>query len=193
MKLAGRAALEAALTAVGERLTLAGEPCRIVVVGGAAINLLGLVDRATIDVDVLALGAPDGTIRPPDALPPALERAAAAVARDHGYSVHWINTVVADQWRFGLPPGLERDLEWRTYGGGLTVGIVSRRTLVYFKLYASADQTTPDNVHTKDLLALAPSDDELEAAAAWVRTQDAGTDFHGVVQKVVDYVRAALR
>ncbi|OGT99792.1 MAG: hypothetical protein A2085_00435 [Gemmatimonadetes bacterium GWC2_71_10] len=193
MKLPGRAALETALTAVGERLAHAGQPCRIVVVGGAAMNLLGLVDRATIDVDVLALGEAAGAIRPPDPLPPALRDAIAAVARDTGYASDWINTTVADQWRFGLPPDLARDLEWRTYGGGLTVGIVSRRTLVYFKLYASADQTTPDNVHTKDLLALAPSDAELEAAAAWVRTQDAGTDFHAVVQKVVDYVRAALR
>ena len=140
-----------------------------------------------------ALEEAAGAIRPPDPLPPALRDAIAAVARDTGYASDWINTTVADQWRFGLPPDLARDLEWRTYGGGLTVGIVSRRTLVYFKLYASADQTTPDNVHTKDLLALAPSDAELEAAAAWVRTQDAGTDFHAVVEKVVDYVRAALR
>lgn len=59
------------------------------------------------------------------------------------------------QWRFGLPQGLTERLEWRTYGA-LQVGIVNRRDLVCFKLYASADQTGPDNVHVRDLLALKP-------------------------------------
>src|SRR6266508_2452796 len=65
-----RAAIERALTAVGERLAHAGAPCSIIVLGGAAINLLGLVDRPTRDVDVLATAAsPGGPIGPPDLLP----------------------------------------------------------------------------------------------------------------------------
>ena len=67
------------------------------------------------------------------------------------------------------------------------------RDLVFFKLYASADQTTPDNVHTRDLLALKPADDELAAAASWVVEQDPSPDFHAIVRKVVDHVRTTLR
>ncbi len=192
MKLTGPAAIVSALSAVGERLAHANEPCAIVVLGGAAMNLLGIVDRPTIDVDVLARADSTGSISPPDPLPGALQRAIAAVARDQGLLQHWMNTTVADQWRFGLPPGLADRIEWRSYGA-LRVGIVGRRDLVCFKLYASADQTGPDNVHVRDLVALEPTDEELERAAEWVREQDSSAQFHEVVGKVVAYVQDALR
>jgi len=82
MKLQGRTAIEAALMALGERLAYAQEPCAVVVLGGAALNLLAIVDRPTIDVDVLARADDTGAIRPPDPLPETLRRAIAAVARD---------------------------------------------------------------------------------------------------------------
>jgi hypothetical protein len=192
MELSGRVAIESALSAVGERLTHANESCTIVVLGGAALNLLGFVDRPTLDVDVLARADATGELCPPDPLPEELQRAIAAVARDQGLLEHWMNTTVADQWRFGLPPGLAGRVEWRAYGA-LRVGVVARRDLVCFKLYASADQTGPDNVHVRDLLALEPSDEELESAAAWVRAQDGSPQFHEVVGKVLAYVRDALR
>lgn len=98
MRLSGRTAVEAALTAVGERLAHANEPCSIVVLGGAAMNLLGIVDRPTIDVDVLARADDAGALRPPDPLPETLQRAITAVARDQGLLENWVNTAVADQW-----------------------------------------------------------------------------------------------
>lgn len=192
MRLSGRTAVEAALTAVGERLAHANEPCSIVVLGGAAMNLLGIVDRPTIDVDVLARADDAGAIRPPDPLPETLQRAITAVARDQGLLENWVNTTVADQWRFGLPPGLADRIEWRTYGA-LRVGLVGRHDLICFKLYASADQTGPDNVHVRDLLALKPDDEELEWAAEWVRAQDPSPEFQAVVGKVVAHVQDALR
>lgn len=74
----------------------------------------------------------------------------------------------------------------------LRVGIVGRRDLICFKLYASSDQTGPDNVHVRDLLALRPNAEDLEWAAAWVRAQDASPEFHTVVARVVAYVQDAL-
>lgn len=192
MKLQGRAALEAALTTVGERLALAGESCTIVVLGGAAMNLLGIVDRPTVDVDILARADATGAIHPPDPLPPALMRAVAAVARDRGFLDNWMNTTVADQWRFGLPDGLAERIEWRSYGA-LRVGIVGHRDLVAFKLYASADQTGPDNVHVRDLVALRPNDEELAWAGTWARAQDPAPEFGVTVDQVIAYVRNALR
>ena len=192
MKLQGRTAIEAALVALGERLAYEQEPCAIVVLGGAALNLLAIVDRPTVDVDVLARADDTGAIRPPDPLPETLRRAIAAVARDRGLLENWMNTTVADQWRFGLPPGLAERIEWRTFGA-LRVGIVGRRDLICFKLYASSDQTGPDNVHARDLLALKPDAEDLEWAAAWVRAQDPSPEFQVVVTKVVAYVQDALR
>lgn len=191
MKLQGRTAIEAALTALGERLAHAHEPCAIVVLGGAALNLLAIVDRPTIDVDVLARADEAGAIQPPDPLPDTLRRAIAVVARDRGLLENWMSTTVADQWRFGLPPGLAERIEWRTFGA-LRVGIVGRRDLICFKLYASSDQTGPDNVHVRDLLALNPNAEDLEWAAVWVRAQDTSPEFHAVVAKVVAYVQDAL-
>jgi hypothetical protein len=103
-----------------------------------------------------------------------------------------MNTAVAHQWLVGLPPGLAERIEWRTYGG-LRVGVAGRQDLIATKLYASADQIGPDNVHVRDLLALKPSNEDLEWAAGWVREQDPSPEFHQVLDKVVAYVRTALR
>ena len=62
--LEGSAHAEQALTAVGEILAAEGKSAAIVIVGGAALNLLGVVDRATRDVDVMALAEPSDTEHP---------------------------------------------------------------------------------------------------------------------------------
>lgn len=179
--------LDSILHALGDLLVVEGETVRLIVVGGAALSLLGLVERTTDDVDVIARAegeAPFTTPRPPEPLPRALTRAAATVARDFGLPPDWLNTEIAAQWRTGLPPGLTDDLTWRRYGG-LHLGLVSRRTLVTLKLFAAVDRG-PRSVHFQDLLALRPTEEELEAAAAWVRTQDANPDFASLVDQVVE-------
>jgi len=133
-----------------------------------------------------------GRLQPPDPLPDALREAIASVARDRGLIERWMNTAVADQWRFGLPEGLAERVHWRAYGA-LRVGLVDRRDLVLFKLYASADQTGPDNVHVRDLLALRPTEAELLAAGEWVRSQDPSPEFHAVLARAMAHVSNALR
>ncbi len=138
------AEIERALGAVGELLGTERAEVGIVVVGGTALNLLGIVERTTRDVDVLAI-VRDGpavgrvVLAPPDPLPVPLRRAITTVARDFGLSEEWMNTVVGLQWQTGLPPGLERRLHWRRYGG-LTVGLADRYDLIFIflKLYAAA-------------------------------------------------------
>ncbi len=153
------------------------------------MNLLGFVDRPTRDIDVLARAEEaTGKLHPPEPLPEALRDAIAEVALDFDQPRDWMNTVVAHQWVTGLPPGLEQRVSWRDYGA-LRVGLVSRRDLIAFKLYAAADQTGPTSVHVKDLLALEPAHGELAEAAAWIRTQDASVDFHAVVERVIAYVQ----
>lgn len=89
-------------------LANAGEVAAIVVVGGTALNLLGIICRATADVDVIATGAPEAerpprVIRPPNPLPPALQAMAARVARDFALPSDWLNATVGSQWETGLP------------------------------------------------------------------------------------------
>ena len=67
----------------------AGQRVGIVVLGGAALNLLGVVDRPTRDVDVLALArGPRSRLVRPDPLPPLLVSAAQRVAQALGAAEH---------------------------------------------------------------------------------------------------------
>lgn len=185
--------LDEVLHAVGDLLEAESQELGIVVVGGASLNLMGFVLRATDDIDVIAMaqrGARPKDVRlspPPQPLPDVLQRAIETVARDFGLHPDWMNTEIAAQWNQGLPPWLADDLTWRRYGG-LEVGLAGRRTLVALKLFAAVDQG-PRSVHYQDLVALAPAPEELRDAAVWVRTQDATTEFEEMVDQVIDHVQ----
>jgi hypothetical protein len=199
MDFAGSADVDEALGLVGELLAAEGYAYAVTILGGAALNLLGIVARTTADVDILAFATPGAgtapdpaTLRePPEPMPEPLARAARSVARDLGLDPHWLNTGPALQWRTGLPPGLEHRVHWRRYDA-LWVGVVDRYDLVFFKLFAATDSAGPRSVHYQDLLALRPSAAELDAAAAWVRTQDASPEFADILQRVVAHVRTDL-
>jgi len=188
--------IERGLSAAGELLAAEGVEVGIVVVGGVALNLLGLVKRTTTDVDVLAIVQGQDDIRgtvlaPPEPLPEPLRRAIARVARDFQLPEDWMNALVGLQWQTGLPPGLERRLHWRRYGG-LRVGLADRYDLIFLKLYAAADSGGPLSVHFQDLLALHPAENELEAAGAWAREQDPSPAFSVILQQVIAHARERI-
>lgn len=196
MELSGGTQIDDALARVGELLAAEGRTYAIVVIGGAALNLLGIVERATTDIDILAFAQKTGAGTPelveaPEPLPSPLMRAAHIVGGDLGLADGWLNAGPAAQWRSGLPPGLDQRIEWRRYAA-LDVGIVGRRDLVFFKLYAAADSTGRDSVHYQDLLALRPDAEELEAAAKWVGAQDFSAEFHRILDQVERHVRNDL-
>jgi hypothetical protein len=196
MSLASGLEIENALQKLGELLALESQKYAIVVLGGAALNLLGIVERVTTDVDILAFahsgsGKTMRLLEPPEPLPEPLVRAARTVAQDLGLESEWLNTGPALQWRSGLPPGIEQRIRWRRYAA-LRVGLVDRFDLIFFKLYAAADSKGPGSVHYQDLLALKPNAEELDAATAWVKTQDASAYFQRVLQMVVNHVQIDL-
>jgi hypothetical protein len=193
--LSGPAGIELALQRVGELLAAAGERYAVVVVGGAALNLLGIVARATRDVDILAFakrrpGSGRGwrLEEPSQTVPEPLSVAIRTVARDMGLADNWLNTGPALQWKQGLPRGFAGRVAWRKYAA-LHVGLAGRADLIRLKLYAAADGH-PGDRHVNDLVALDPTDAELRAAARWVKAQDAGAAFPGMVDQVVAHVRA---
>jgi len=173
------------LAALGERLALANERVDLVVVGGSALTILGLVERPTRDVDVVAL-LERGTLRPARPFPPALLEARDAVAADFRVSDGWLNAGPSDLLRWGLPDGFAERLEARRYGPALTVHLASRLDQVHLKLYALVDQGL--GRHEEDLRALAPTRDELLEAARWTRTHDPSPGFLAALQAALRYL-----
>ena len=189
----GRRELTAVLAALGELLGAQGIETSLVIAGGTALNLLGVIERATRDVDVLARveKAPVGrTFRRPIPLPENLTLAIRRVGRDFGLSSDWMNTQVAEQWASDPPEELFEDVEWRTFGA-LEIGWLGRPALIALKLHAAADRDR-DSVHYQDLIALAPGSSELENARAFVVQQDTAAEFPSIVDEVIDHVQRDL-
>jgi len=170
-----------ALAAVGEILEADGTRIEIVVIGGAALQVLGLVDRPTADVDVLAI-VDHGRLRSADPLPARLSQAARRAAADFGLADDWLNPGPAGMLRWGLPGGFLTRTTTRAYGA-LSVHFASRFDQIHFKLFAFADQG--GGRHEADLRALHPTHDELVEAAAWARTQDPSPGFRGVLAEAL--------
>lgn len=196
-ELGGADEIRHALRLVGERLALQGDSIRIVLIGGAAMNLRGIVTRATVDVDIIALAretaAGTELYRPTEPLPAELVSACLAVARDLGLAHDWMNAGPADLWRHGLPPGLETRLSWERIGG-LHFGIVDRLDLIPLKLYAAAHEWwTGPGRHFRDLRALRPTDVEIATARDWVALQDASIAFADLLDQVVKELRHEAR
>lgn len=188
-----RAALERLLGQLGLLLDAEKRSVAIVVVGGAALSLLGVVDRRTVDIDVIATGRVAGG-RPPSELvipvelPAEISGGVARLTRDLGLPPGWMNATVAMGGRMSLPSGFAARVIWRRYGG-LWVGIAGRQDLIVLKLHAAVD-TDIRSRHFADLLALRPTREELQTAADWVRGQDEGTEFGRLVAEVIDHVIA---
>lgn len=182
-----------ALRALGEVLASLGEQAAIVAVGGTALILQGHVERVTQDIDVIAISRdpPERDrkrIESPDPLPGPLLQAIARVARDFNLAEDWLNTTIGLQWKTGLPPGFAERIHWRQYDG-LLLGLADRYDLIFLKLYAAADSEGPSSVHFQDLLALQPNDEELYAAAKWIRSQDTSPEFSRILDEVVKHAR----
>jgi len=173
------------LSALAEQLAEEGEPIELVVIGGSALIALGLVQRATRDVDVVAL-LEDGDLVQPDPLPDRLVRARDRVARDFALPVDWLNAAPRALLDFGLPAGFVDRLERRRYGDLLTVHFASRLDQIHFKLYALVDQGP--GKHEEDLRTLRPTHDELLRAARWARTHDPSEGFRQELTKALAYL-----
>jgi hypothetical protein len=113
-------AVDALLTALAEQLATAGEAFEIVVVGGSGLLALGVIERATSDIDVIALRSNEKLIDPRP-LPQALLVARNRVARDFSLPEDWLNAGPSSLLDFGLPGGFIERIKTRRYGEFLTV------------------------------------------------------------------------
>jgi hypothetical protein len=176
---------DALFIALGEQLAAVGERYELVVIGGSGLLALGLIERSTRDVDLVALRSGDG-LDSAEPLPESLRLATARVARDFSLPSEWLNAGPTSLLDLGLPEGFLERLERRDYGEGLTVYLASRYDQIHFKLYALVDQGP--GKHEDDLGALQPSEEELRAAARWARTHDPSEAFAGILGQVLSHL-----
>ncbi|HEX5593051.1 MAG TPA: DUF6036 family nucleotidyltransferase [Solirubrobacterales bacterium] len=180
--IANREAAEEVLTALGEQLATLRESYELVVVGGSGLLVLGAIERATRDVDVVALRS-DAGLENPDPLPKPLRQARDRVARDFSLPQTWLNAGPASLLDFQLPTGFLDRVESHSYGEHLTVHFASRLDQIHFKLYAAVD--AGPGKHSQDLEALTPTAEELLQAAQWTRTHDPSPGFEEVLRRVL--------
>jgi|SRR5450759_1235300 len=132
-----------------------------VVIGGAALNLLGVVARPTKDCDILWPQIPDEIGE--------AARAFATARRQMG-------DVIADDWLNNGPASLVAQLpaDWRDQlrtvfrGLALHLECLGRDDLLRSKLFALCDR----GLDLGDCLALAPTKEELAKLLPWLDRQD---------------------
>ena len=154
------------LEAFDRYLTARGLRLEAVVIGGAALNLLGVVARPTKDCDILD---------PP--LPPAIAAAArsfAAEIRGSGGSLQddWLNNGPASLSSV-LPPGWRERLQPAFSGSAIELQCLGRDDLLRSKLFALCDR----GLDLGDCIALAPTRAELHAIQPWLEQQDGHPDW----------------
>jgi len=133
-----------------------------VVIGGAALNLLGVIERATKDCDVLY---------------PRITAEQASAARSFAVEVRARGGSLEDDWLNNgpeslttlLPPGWEHRLQPLFAGAVIELRSLGHDDLLRTKLFALCDR----GFDLADCVALAPTAGELHAILSWLEEQDA--------------------
>ena len=164
------------LPAFDEFLSRKGLHFEAVVIGGAAMQLLGLTTRTTKDCDVLT----------PE-IPVALKEAAGEFASRHGLAAEWFNNG---------PRSLIRDLpqDWREHlvelyrGRALVIRTLCRLDFIRSKLFAFVDR----GIDIDDLEKLNPTHQEIEKVIPWLKERDGNPDWPAYVELQLQALRRRL-
>lgn len=162
---------EELLKALGEVLEAQDdEPLDIVVCGGMALILQGIVVRRTVDIDGLGIVVRDESglrVAPPSSID-NFNNAVQRVGNLYSEQPDWFNFAATNQLEMAMPEGLIERAQVRVYGNRLTVRLCSRFDIVHLKMMASLDR---GEEQTTDLIRMRPSEDEARAAASWCLEQ----------------------
>ncbi|HEX5660281.1 MAG TPA: DUF6036 family nucleotidyltransferase [Polyangiales bacterium] len=151
------------IPAFDQHLVAAGLTFEAVVLGGAALHLLGVIQRPTDDCDVLD-----------PQIPEAVLAAARAFAVPRGLRSDWLNSRAHDFVGVPgcLPEGWRTRLRWAYQGQALRLRTLERQDLLCTKLVALVDR----GVDFADCVALEPTRAELERAWPFVAQYEGNVD-----------------
>jgi hypothetical protein len=169
------------LTAFDRFLADRGLRLEAVVIGGADLNLLGVVSRPTKDCDILHPALPREILE--------AARAFAAEMRSRGDTLadDWLNNGPSSLAQH-LPPAWQARLQIVFTGQALLLRCLGRVDLIRSKLFALCDR----GIDLADCIALAPTPDELATILPWLEQQDANPDWPGHAGAVVADVARRL-
>ncbi|MBI4970560.1 MAG: hypothetical protein HZC17_01805 [Candidatus Omnitrophica bacterium] len=195
--------IEEVLRALAEQLKAEGiDHMELLVCGGAALMILAFekklhvgnvsyaITRTTNDVDVIAFVEKNSTGKPSlikaSPFPNSLLRAAAKVQRDFNLPQKWLNDGPASVMDFGLPEGIMERVETHRFGTNLHIHFLGRLDQIHFKLYAAVDQS--GGKHYDDLMALNPTEKEIEQAARWSMTHDPSEGYRQMLKNFLERI-----
>lgn len=152
-----------------------------VVIGGAALTLLGVVSRPTQDCDILLPPLPAAIVEAARGFAAEVRRSGGTLADD------WLNNgpaSVADQ----LPAGWQERVQLVFAGAALKLRWLNRQELLFTKLFASGDR----GIDLGDCLALAPTTAELQVWLPVLEQQDTNPDWPAHVRATLADVARRL-
>lgn len=152
-----------------------------IIIGGAALGLMGVTSRQTRDCDVLD---------PP--LPRVVHEAALAFAAQ----LRGQGEILDDDWLNDKPSSLVNALppDWRDRlhlvfsGKAVILRTLGRQELLMSKLFALCDR----GLDLPDCLALAPTPAELDQVLPWLEVQDGNPDWPRHVHETIQHLRREL-
>lgn len=144
----------------------------LLVCGGTALGLQGLIHRETLDVDVL--GSWDSGLVEVVYQEEFSEKVKSCIKRVAGNHSElpedWVNLGPRKLIGEGLPVGFENRIKTKKYGKTLTIHLLAREDLIPLKLYAASDRTRKrPEVDIGDLRVMKATFQELESALDWMR------------------------
>ncbi|HKB77229.1 MAG TPA: DUF6036 family nucleotidyltransferase [Myxococcales bacterium] len=149
------------LQAFDRFLAARGLRLEAIVVGGAALNLLGIISRQTRDCDILEPALE------PEMLRSARDFAAQLRGRGDALDDEWLNNGPAQLTKV-LPSGWREHLQPAFHGTAIELQTLGRADLLKVKLFALCDR----GIDLGDCLALRPTAAELAEAVPWLEVQD---------------------
>ncbi|MFT7676495.1 MAG: hypothetical protein ACI8QC_000466 [Planctomycetota bacterium] len=163
------------LTAFDRYLASTGLQFEAVVIGGAALALLGITTRQTRDCDVL------DPVLPKDIARAAREFAAQQRAAGNELMDDWLNNGPRDLVNV-LPHGWPERVVDLLAGEALLLRTLGREDLLCTKLFALSDR----GLDLADCLALKPTPRELAKLQPWVECQDVNPDWPAHVRATLE-------
>ncbi len=145
-----------------------------IIIGGTALNLLGVIERQTKDCDVLE-----------PAIPPSVTQLAAefaALLRNKGEQLgdDWFNNGPRSLIDV-LPSGWMARTQTIFSGHALKLEALGREDLLKSKVFALCDRA----IDLVDCVALAPTAEELQTLLPWLEQQDGNPDWPQHVRAIL--------